>query len=164
MTAARNAQGTIKDIPAKLRIALAQVNPTVGDLEGNARKARRLIAEAKEAGAQIVAFPELMLSGYPPEDLLLKPQFLADCEKALRSVARDARGIAVLMGAPEAPAKRGGRPHNACRVLVDGKIAATYRKINLPNYGVFDEARYFEPGGSALVLRFGPVPIGISIC
>lgn len=148
----------------KLRIALAQLDPTVGDLAGNAAKARRAIREAKGLGCGIVAFPEMMLCGYPPEDLLLKPQFLADCERSLRSVAREARGIAVLMGAPEPPDLPGGRPYNACRILVDGRVAATYRKINLPNYGVFDEKRYFEQGWLALVARFGGAGVGVNIC
>ena len=148
----------------KIRIALAQVNPTVGDLAGNVRIVRRMVTAAKKAGAQIVAFPELMLSGYPPEDLLLKPQFLVDCARALRSVAREAKGIVVLVGAPEAPSRKGGRPHNACHVLAGGAVAATYRKINLPNYGVFDEKRYFEPGENALVVNFGRAAIGINIC
>jgi len=148
----------------KIRIALAQVNPTVGDLDGNVRIVRRMVGAAKRAGAQIVAFPELMLSGYPPEDLLLKPQFLADCSRALRAVAREAKGIVILVGAPEPPSREGERPHNACHVLAGGAVAATYRKINLPNYGVFDEKRYFEPGESALVVNFGRTPIGVSIC
>jgi NAD+ synthase (glutamine-hydrolysing) len=148
----------------KIRVALAQMNPTVGDLDGNVRAVRRMTAEAKRRGAQIVAFPELMLSGYPPEDLLLKPRFLKDCARALRSLAREARGISVLVGAPE-PAPRGGeRPSNACHILAGGAVAATYRKLNLPNYGVFDEKRYFEPGENALVASFGGVPVGVSIC
>jgi NAD+ synthase (glutamine-hydrolysing) len=149
---------------ARIRIALAQINPTVGDLAGNVLKVRRTAADARRRGAQIVAFPELMLSGYPPEDLLLKPQFLEDCRAALRRVARDVSGIAVLVGAPEPPSRPGGRPHNACHVLFGGKIAATYRKINLPNYGVFDEKRYFEPGENALVVDFGGAVIGVNIC
>ena len=148
----------------KVRIALAQANPTVGDLEGNAALARRFIAEAKRRGCGLVAFPEMMLCGYPPEDLLLKKRFLEDCERSLRRLARDTRGIAVLIGAPAAPASPAGRPYNACRLLVGGRVAATYRKINLPNYGVFDEKRYFEQGFLALVARFGRVPVGVNIC
>jgi len=148
----------------RIRIALAQVNPTVGDLAGNAAIIRRMTAEAKRLGAGIVAFPELMLSGYPPEDLLLKPQFLSDCEAALRSLASSARGIAMLVGAPEPPSEPGGRPYNACYILHRGAVAAVYRKINLPNYGVFDEKRYFEAGDDALVVRFGDAAIGMSIC
>lgn len=147
-----------------VRIALAQVNPTVGDLAGNAAKVRRWTREAKRRGAQVVAFPELMLSGYPPEDLLLKPQFLADCDAALRGLAAEARGIAVLVGAPEPPSRPGGRPYNAAHFLYRGEVAASYRKINLPNYGVFDEKRYFEPGEEALVVRFGRAAIGVNVC
>ncbi len=147
-----------------VRIALAQVNPTVGDLAGNAALARRLTAEAKRLGCGLVAFPELMLCGYPPEDLLLKPRFLEDCERTLRRLARETSGIAVLIGAPAPAEIPGGRPYNACRLLVDGRIAATYRKINLPNYGVFDEQRYFEQGRLALVARFGRVPVAVNIC
>jgi NAD+ synthase (glutamine-hydrolysing) len=148
----------------KIRIALAQINPTVGDFDGNVGAVLRMTAEAKKRGAQIVAFPELVLCGYPPEDLLLKPQFLKDCARALRSVAREAKGIVMLVGAPEPLARPGARPRNACHVLSGGAIVATYRKLNLPNYGVFDEKRYFEPGENALVVSFGDVPVGTSIC
>ena len=147
----------------KIRIALAQVNPTVGDFNGNVRDVLRMTAEAKRRGAQIVAFPELVLCGYPPEDLLLKPGFLADSRRALRTVARDTRGIVALVGAPEPPSGK-GRPYNACHVISGGKVAATYRKINLPNYGVFDEKRYFEQGENALVVSFGDLSVGTSIC
>jgi NAD+ synthase (glutamine-hydrolysing) len=149
---------------SKIRIALAQVNPTVGDLAGNARKVRRRTAEAKALGCHIVAFPELMLSGYPPEDLLLKPRFLKDCDSTLHAVARDTKGIVVLLGVPEMPSRPGGCPYNACHVLSRGAVAATYRKINLPNYGVFDEKRYFEQGENALVVNLGGAAVGINIC
>ena len=148
----------------KIRIGLAQVNPTVGDLEGNVRIVRRMVREAKQAGVQLLAFPELMLSGYAPEDLLLKARFLSDCSAALEKAASAARGIVVLLGAPEPADRPGGKPYNTCFVLSRGKIAARYRKLNLPNYGVFDEMRYFEPGDRAIVLNFGWVPVGISIC
>jgi NAD+ synthase (glutamine-hydrolysing) len=154
----------MKKVSAKIRIALAQVDPTVGDLKGNVRTVRRMAVEANKRGAQIVAFPELMLSGYPPEDLLLKPQFLEECREALRKVAREAKGIAIIIGAPEPPLREDCRPHNACHVLFEGKVAATYRKIHLPNYGVFDEKRYFDPGENALVVSFGGAAIGINIC
>jgi len=147
-----------------VRIGLAQMNPTVGDLEGNADKIRRIIGEAKGIGVQLLAFPECMLSGYPPEDLLLKPRFLADCEKALGGLAGAARGIAAIVGSPEPPERPGGRPYNTAVLLYRGKIAARYRKINLPNYGVFDEKRYFEKGDRAPVVRFGGVPVGMNIC
>jgi len=147
-----------------IRVGLAQMNPTVGDLDGNLRKIKKGIREAKRLGVQLLAFPEMMICGYPPEDLLLKPRFLADCEAALEEAARAARGIAVIIGSPEPPAERGGRPYNTSCVLMRGAVAARYRKINLPNYGVFDEKRYFEPGGTAVVVNFGVATIGLSIC
>jgi len=148
----------------KIRIGLAQVNPTVGDLRGNAALIRRWIGEAKSRGVQLLAFPELVLCGYPPEDLLLKPAFLNDCEKELRSLARAASGIAVIVGCPEMPKKRGGPLYNDAWLLYRGKIAARYRKINLPNYGVFDEKRYFTSGSAATVLDFAGTKIALSIC
>ena len=148
----------------RVRIGLAQMNPAVGDLEGNTARIREMTREAKRAGVQILAFPEFALCGYPPEDLLLKPRFLKDCETALRRLAPCARGIVLLVGAPEAPERPGHKPYNTCAVLAGGKIAARYRKIHLPNYGVFDEKRYFRAGEEALVCRFGTLAVGISIC
>ncbi len=149
---------------SKIRIGLAQVNPTVGDLAGNLGMVRRMIGEAKRAGVQLLAFPELVLCGYPPEDLLLKPSFLRDCEAVLHEAARTARGIAVIVGSPEPPTAPGEELHNDACILFRGKIAARYRKIYLPNYGVFDEKRYFGPGDRALVAGFGRVRIGVNIC
>jgi NAD+ synthase (glutamine-hydrolysing) len=148
----------------KIRIGLAQVNPTVGDLKGNAALVRRWIGEAKKRGVQLLAFPELVLCGYPPEDLLLKPAFLRDCERELRALARSTSGIAVIVGAPEKPEKRGGPLYNTACLLYRGKVAARYRKINLPNYGVFDEKRYFTSGSSATVLDFAGTKIALNIC
>jgi len=147
-----------------IRIGLAQMNPAVGDLAGNVEKIRSTALEAKRKGVQILAFPELMLCGYPPEDLLLKPRFLQDCEAALEKAAAYARGIVLLVGAPEPSGERGRNPYNTCALLSRGRIAARYRKMHLPNYGVFDERRYFEPGTEALVARFGGLSIGINIC
>lgn len=147
----------------KLRVGLAQMNPTVGDLAGNLRKVRRTISEAKKLGVQLLAFPELMLSGYPPEDLLLKPGFLADCRHTLGKAAAAARGIVVLVGAPE-PSPDRSLPYNTCFVLCRGRVAARYRKIHLPNYGVFDEKRYFRAGEKALVFELGNSAVGINIC
>jgi NAD+ synthase (glutamine-hydrolysing) len=149
---------------SKVRIALAQTNPTVGDLEGNVRIIRRTIAHAKRLGVQLLAFPELMICGYPPEDLLLKPRFLDECEAALGKAARSARGIAVIVGSPEPPSSPGAAAYNTACVLYRGRVRARYRKIHLPNYGVFDEKRYFEPGERAIVVRFGDLAVGISIC
>ena len=149
---------------SSVRIALAQVNPTVGDLAGNLRLVRRLVGEAKAVGAQLLAFPELVICGYPPEDLLLKPRFLADCEAALAEAASLARGIALVVGAPEQPGRRGGRPWNTAVLLHRGRVAARYRKIELPNYGVFDERRYFESGDSPVVADLGGCRVGLSVC
>lgn len=154
----------MSDRQDKIRIGLAQVNPTVGDLKGNAALVRRWIREAKKLGVQLLAFPELVLSGYPPEDLLLKPAFLRDCEKELRSLAKAASGIAVIVGSPERPKKSGGPLYNTACLLYRGKVAARYRKINLPNYGVFDEKRYFTSGSAATVLDFAGTKIALNIC
>ena len=147
----------------KIRIALAQVNPTVGDLPGNIKKAKSAILSARRSGAEIVAFPELMICGYPPEDLLLKESFLSDCENSLRKLARSVKGITVLVGAPEKNPS-GGKPFNSCFVLHGGKVLGSYRKINLPNYGVFDEKRYFEPGTLPAIIIADNYRIGLTIC
>jgi NAD+ synthase (glutamine-hydrolysing) len=123
-----------------LRVALAQIDSTVGDIEGNAAKIRDGIARAREAGAQLVVFPELSLTGYPPEDLLLKTHFLEATEAALGELAREVEGIVALVGYPE----RADDVYNAAAVLADGGVAAVYRKVYLPNYSVFDEQRYFQ--------------------
>ncbi|MBW8373125.1 MULTISPECIES: NAD+ synthase [Stenotrophomonas] len=147
-----------------LRLALAQFDFPVGDLIGNADRITAYIAEARDIhGADLVVFPELTLSGYPPEDLLLRPSFLAECEAAVRHVAAAARGIVAVVGWPEAA---GAVVYNAVSVLRDGAIATTYRKRDLPNYAVFDERRYFavDPDGSACVFEVKDVPIGLLIC
>src|SRR3989337_1684594 len=128
--------------PQPLHAALAQLNPTVGASRGNARLIADRTAEARERGAQLVVFPELALTGYPPEDLLLKTHFLEATEAALRELAAAARGIVALVGSPE----RGDDVYNSAAVLADGEVAAIYRKLHLPNYGVFDEQRYFQAG------------------
>jgi NAD+ synthase (glutamine-hydrolysing) len=145
----------------RLRIALAQVNPTVGDVAGNGRLVRDRIAEAREADAQLVVLPELVVTGYPPEDLLLKPHFLAATEEELASIAADVEGIVALVGFAE---RSGGGLHNAAGALADGELRAVYRKMLLPNYGVFDERRYFEPGDSAGLIELGGVRVGLTIC
>ena len=144
-----------------LRIALAQINPTVGDLAGNAGKIVATLARAREAGADLVTFPELALSGYPPEDLLLKPHFLSDCRRALDLVAEGCQGIAALVGFPEAA---GGQAFNAAALLHDGRILGTYHKVELPNYGVFDEKRYFSPGTGCLVFEANGLRVYVTIC
>jgi NAD+ synthase (glutamine-hydrolysing) len=143
-----------------LTLALAQVNPRVGDLDGNVRLVRDHIGRARDAGAELVLFPELVLTGYPPEDLLLKEHFLEGAQQALADVAAEAQGIVALVGFPE----RADDVYNALAVLVDGKVHAVYRKTLLPNYGVFDEQRYFQAGDDAMVLDLGRARLGLTIC
>jgi len=143
-----------------LRLALHQINPTVGDLAGNERKIRDGIAAAREAGAQLSLFPELAVTGYPPEDLLLKEHFLADARAAVERIAAQATGIVAIVGYPE----RALDVYNAAAICADGRLQATYRKIHLPNYGVFDEVRYFQSGHTPAVMEIDGVTVGITIC
>ena len=145
---------------APLTLALAQVNARVGDLDGNVRLVREHIARARDAGAELVLFPELVLTGYPPEDLLLKEHFLQAAQQALADVASDAHGIVALVGFPE----RSDDVYNALTVLADGQVHSIYRKTLLPNYGVFDEQRYFQAGEDAMVLDLGRARLGLTIC
>ena len=126
-----------------LRIALAQVNATVGDFDGNVNRLAEAAGRAREADAAVVVFPELALSGYPPEDLLLRPAFLADARAALDALAPKCKELAAIVGFPEAA---DGKVYNAAAVIEDGRVANVYRKMELPNYGVFDEKRYFAAG------------------
>lgn len=142
------------------RIALAQINSTVGDLAGNEAKIAEGIARAREVGADLVAFPELAVTGYPPEDLLLKPSFVAANLEAIERIAGLTQGITAVVGFVD----KGTDLHNAAAVLHDGELAAVYHKIYLPNYGVFDEDRYFGTGDLPLILDLGGVTVGISIC
>jgi len=147
-----------------LRIAMAQFDFPVGAVEANAARIVEMIGVARdEHGADIVLFPELALSGYPPEDLLLRPSFLADCESAIRRVAAAANGIVAIVGWPESA---GSVVYNAASVLRDGAIAHTYRKRELPNYAVFDERRYFDvdPDHEDCVFEVAGVPVGLVIC
>jgi NAD+ synthase (glutamine-hydrolysing) len=143
-----------------IRLALAQVNLTVGDIPGNTRKVLRWIEKAAKQGADLVAFPELALAGYPAEDLLLKKRFLEDCRIALGKIAERAEAPVSLVGFPSL----GASTHNSVAVIERGSIAAVCNKIELPNYGVFDERRYFSPGNHACVMVLGGVRIGLSIC
>ncbi|TCD11796.1 NAD+ synthase [Oricola cellulosilytica] len=149
--------------PDVLRIAVAQLNPTVGDISGNLEKAREARAEAARHGADLVFFTELFISGYPPEDLVLKPAFLAACEKAVRDLAGDTAdgGPGVVMGVPLA---RGGLKHNSVMVLDGGEVIAERHKVDLPNYGEFDEKRVFQAGPMPGPVDFRGVRIGIPVC
>src|SRR5580704_15506076 len=146
-----------------LAIAIAQLNPIVGDIAGNAEKARRARAEAAREGADLVAFPELFLSGYPPEDLVLKPALQASCRAHIEELARETAdgGPAVLIGTPWVEA---GKLYNSYCLLADGEIAALRFKVDLPNYGVFDEKRVFVPGPLPGPINFRGIRLGIPVC
>jgi NAD+ synthase (glutamine-hydrolysing) len=144
-----------------LRLVLAQINTTVGDLEGNRNKVAAALAEARALGADLVAFPELTIPGYPPEDLLLRRSFVEGNERALRSLGPETKGLTAVVGFAEA---KDGQLHNAAAVFEDGELVGIYRKIHLPNYGVFDELRYFTPGQEVLVLDCAGFTVGLSIC
>jgi NAD+ synthase (glutamine-hydrolysing) len=143
-----------------LRVGLAQINPTVGDIRGNSRKISDQIARARDEGAALVVFPELALTGYPPEDLLLKTGFLDAARMALRELAAEAKDIVAVVGYPE----QAEDVYNTAAVLADGDIVAGYRKMYLPNYGVFDEQRYFQSGSEGAIVEVNSVPVGISVC
>jgi NAD+ synthase (glutamine-hydrolysing) len=145
-----------------LRLVVAQLNLLVGDVAGNAG---RVIAAAKQARDQLkahaIVFPELTLTSYPPEDLLLRPALMLQVEESLRRIEHEARGIDVILGHPQT---EHGQLFNAASLLRDGRVYATYRKQLLPNYSVFDEKRYFVPGHAACVVEIGGIPVGLSIC
>jgi NAD+ synthase (glutamine-hydrolysing) len=143
-----------------LRIALAQLNPTVGDFEGNVSKIINYIGEAEKSGSQIVVFPELSITGYPPEDLLLKPKFIEDNLKALEKVQKGVRNIIAVVGFVD----RKNDIYNAAAVIYNRKLIDTYHKIYLPNYGVFDEVRYFQAGTRYPVYKIGDACFGVNIC
>jgi NAD+ synthase (glutamine-hydrolysing) len=143
-----------------MRLALCQMNATVGDVDGNAELIRAGARAALEAQADLVLFPELALTGYPPEDLLLREDFLARARVALEQLALDTRGLIAIVGFPE----RAEDVYNAAAVLADGAVHAIYRKVYLPNYGVFDEQRYFQAGRAGAVIDVGPHRIGLTVC
>ncbi len=143
-----------------MRLALCQINTTVGDIAGNAERVRDGIRAARSADAELVLFPELALTGYPPEDLLLKEHFLADAAAALHELAAEANGIVAIVGFPQ----RAEGVFNAAAVLAAGAVHAVYHKVYLPNYGVFDEQRYFQAGPGGAVLDIGTQRVGLTIC
>jgi len=146
--------------PQLLRAALAQIDTTVGDITHNAEKIADSIARARDAHAHLVVFPELAVTGYPPEDLLLKTHFLAAARHALDELAAEARDIVAIVGFPEAD----DDVYNAAAVLAEGRVAGIYRKMNLPNYGVFDEARYFQAGEHPALIEVNGTKVGVTIC
>ena len=143
------------------RVALGQVNCVVGDLQGNCAKMLYYAEKAKTSGADIVAFPELAVTGYPPEDLLLKPKFIEDNLKALNDFSGSIQDIVVIAGFVNIS---DGYLHNAAAVIFDKEIKGIYHKTLLPNYGVFDEKRYFKAGCEPLVFNYGNILFGVSIC
>jgi len=143
-----------------LRIALAQINCTVGDLEGNAEKIGEYIEKAKALEADLVAFPEMAIPGYPPEDLLLKPQFAQDNLEALQQVIKQTKGITAVVGMVD----RQDDLYNGAALIHDGALVTIYHKIHLPNYGVFDEYRYFQAGTDCPVIGIRNVTVGVNIC
>ena len=143
-----------------MRLALCQMNATVGDIAGNAERIRAGREAAREVGADLVLFPELALTGYPPEDLLLREHFLADAASALRELAADTREVVAVVGFPE----RAEDVFNAAAVLAEGAVHAIYRKVYLPNYGVFDEQRYFQAGPAGAVIDLGGQRVGLTVC
>jgi len=143
-----------------MRLALCQLNATVGDIAGNAERIHEGLRSAEQAGAELVLFPELALTGYPPEDLLLKEHFLADAASALRELAAETHGVIAVVGFPE----RAEDVYNAAAVLAHGSVHAIYRKVYLPNYGVFDEQRYFQAGAAGAVIDIDSQRVGLTVC
>lgn len=144
-----------------MKIAIAQINCTVGDISGNSVKILRYVEQAKQAGASLLITPELALSGYPPEDLLLRDDFNEVCSRALKELARKVRGISLLIGHPS---MEDDLCYNAASLIENGEIKSTYHKHILPNYSVFDEVRYFTPGYDPMVIDHEGVRFGVLIC
>jgi NAD+ synthase (glutamine-hydrolysing) len=143
-----------------MRLALAQINSVVGDVDGNAARIVEWLEHARESNADLVLFPELCVTGYPAEDLLLRPGFVRAARRAVERIAKATHGLTAFVGAPQLDTDL----YNACFVLAHGEVRCVYRKRYLPNYGVFDEDRYFAPGTDLYLLRFGDVLVGPTIC
>jgi NAD+ synthase (glutamine-hydrolysing) len=144
----------------RLRLGMAQINVTVGDFPGNRRKILKAVEEAKAAGVDLLTFPELAICGYPPEDLLFKPQFISEILKSLEKVVTASKGITLVVGYVDATEDI----YNAAAIIHDGKLVHSYHKTFLPNYGVFDENRYFRAGERTTVYIIGGINIGINVC
>jgi NAD+ synthase (glutamine-hydrolysing) len=144
-----------------IKLALAQYDFLVGDIRGNLRKAAEILVDARDRGADLLLFPELALTGYPPEDLLLRPGFIETCDDAVASLASRVEGIDVVFGHP---CVEGGKRYNAVSWMRNGQVIGRYHKQLLPNYAVFDEQRYFSPGSDPLVVELNGVRIGVLIC
>lgn len=144
-----------------LRVSIAQLNFVVGDLEGNAAKIKKYISQAKEIDSDIVCFPELALTGYPPEDLLIKPNFIQDNISQLKDIVKFTKDIIAIVGFVDKDTKG---IYNAAAVIYNGRIKGVYRKIHLPNYGVFDEVRYFKQGNHAGIFNYKGIIFGVNIC
>ena len=143
-----------------MRLALAQLDPTVGDIAANEAKGLQALERAREAGAQLVLFPELFITGYPPEDLLLKEHFLRDARATVDRMAAACGELVAIVGFPE----RDIDVYNAAAVLQGGEVRGVYRKVYLPNYGVFDEQRYFQSGAGGGILELDGVRVGLTVC
>src|ERR1700678_2226450 len=148
---------------ARLRVAPCQINTVVGDLDGNADRTLAALARAEEGQAALAVFPELTVTGYPPEDLLGRPAFIADNRAAFERIAAATRACAAVVGFVDTDAE--GRLVNAAAICADGRVLGVYHKHFLPNYGVFDEQRWFTPGGGPPThYRVAGVPVGMTIC
>ena len=143
-----------------IRIGLCQINTTVGDIEGNTRKILDYIGQGKKRQVDLLAFPEMAVTGYPPEDLLLMPKFIESNLKAIRQISKATSSITAIVGFVD----KDGDIFNAAALLHHGKLIDSYCKSYLPNYGVFDEDRYFQRGKENFVFTLKSTPIGVSIC
>jgi NAD+ synthase (glutamine-hydrolysing) len=144
----------------QLRIGMAQINTTVGDFTGNRQKILQAITEAKSSDVDLLAFPELAICGYPPEDLLFKPQFISENILSLGKIIEASTGISIVVGFVDAR----DDIYNAAAIIHDGKLAGVYHKVFLPNYGVFDENRYFRAGTECPVYVIEGINVGVNIC
>ena len=147
----------------EIRVARSQINPTVGDIKGNKDLIQRELKRAQQSGADIIAFPELAITGYPPEDLLYNPDFIDAAKEAIEQIAKASLGIVTIIGYPEKDPNE-GELYNSAAVISDGKIVDIYRKKLLPNYGVFDERRYFSTGSPTATYSLGEIGIAVNIC